>query len=821
MLRQLCSLLFFFFLANSWASAQSWKLYDTNDGLPSNKLTDVCSTGPNQIWIASDSGLIFFDGQSFLRYSTFNSNLASNNIFELEVVAGQVWMITSAGLSRFNGRTFVNYDQQSGLLSNVINGIAVDTNDQLWIAANAGVSKFDGLAFTHDTGRVARDIIVDDSNRVYILKYTAVFNIPSAGLTVYEVFDGQSWSSPPMSSFSEIYRGKFIKSPSGKIFFTPSGAGNQYFAELKYPFNLTKRPIITESTIARTPRYVNEFNNENWMNYWGAASIYKGAAKDSVFQPLYLLPRSSSISDMIVDQQNVYIATDRGLLLGPTQFNTPSFKKELDINEIKAGIHIKGALFHNYEDQSPAFEFPKDSNTHMINFASFQLGIKKDSNLGTFQVFPEELNRQNFLPGPYHNSPIIVGDEYAVKINKTDIDQHRINYNQPNYNTPASILNWPAKADSLLSAYPDLAPFHDANNNGCYEPGQGDYPLIKGDQAIYWINHPEDKSLALEYHWMIYGYNSTDTALDRTVFAEVRIINRDTITYEYLKAGIWVDGDVGSPNDDFNGADSARSLLYFYNGDSFDGNLVNRKGYLTNPPALGIRALSSAAESIIFYQTAIENTPFLDSWCFLHGLNGDSSRLRNPFTSRFSRYQFDGDPVSVTGWSELNTNPTISRRNQAGQRRGVMGLDSFSLAPGESHRVELAFNIAQGTSRFGTADYIPMLRNQVDRVDNFYRNLAVIPTNYAQYFNCPVLVQLDELEEEKERILYPNPSKGEVFISHEEPILRIEVRSISGQLIRAIEKRNSFDLSDLQAGYYLIRWLEGSSWQQQKLVLLD
>ena len=63
---------------------------------------------------------------------------------------------------------------------------------------------------------------------------------------------------------------------------------------------------------------------------------------------------------------------------------------------------------------------------------------------------------------------------------------------------------------------------------------RGDYPAIKGDQAIWWImndlnqGHMESQAdpLGIELHGMAYAYNSNNTAVNNTIFMEYTIINR-------------------------------------------------------------------------------------------------------------------------------------------------------------------------------------------------------------------------------------------------------------------------------------------------------
>ena len=51
-------------------------------------------------------------------------------------------------------------------------------------------------------------------------------------------------------------------------------------------------------------------------------------------------------------------------------------------------------------------------------------------------------------------------------------------YRITGYQMPRSVKNWPAIGRVDYGEFPDQAPFVDANNNGCYDPENGDYPSI-------------------------------------------------------------------------------------------------------------------------------------------------------------------------------------------------------------------------------------------------------------------------------------------------------------------------------------------------------
>jgi hypothetical protein len=93
---------------------------------------------------------------------------------------------------------------------------------------------------------------------------------------------------------------------------------------------------------------------------------------------------------------------------------------------------------------------------------------------------------------------------------------------------------------------------------------------------------------------------------------------------------------------------------------------------------------------------------------------------------------------------------------------------------------------------------------------------------YLDNINIPVTVNVDEANSLKRVILSPNPANNKVVLSGlPEKSLSIVITDLSGKLM--MEKQtlsaNEFmiDISDLPAGYYLVR-IKGSTSETRKLI---
>ena len=182
------------------------------------------------------------------------------------------------------------------------------------------------------------------------------------------------------------------------------------------------------------------------------------------------------------------------------------------------------------------------------------------------------------------------------KLDKTEIQYHRDHYNDTGYEPLQDILTWPGNGDTTLGQAFQLAPFIDWNNNGIYEPMKGEFPAIKGDQALYFIfNDVRDihsetggEALGIEVHGMAYAYDSPeDSVLWNTIFLHYDIINRSDTTYENTWMCIWTDFNLGYVWDDYVGCDVQRGGYFVYNGTPVDGN-GEPEAYGEHPPAMGV-----------------------------------------------------------------------------------------------------------------------------------------------------------------------------------------------------------------------------------------
>src|SRR5690606_22279276 len=253
----------------------------------------------------------------------------------------------------------------------------------------------------------------------------------------------------------------------------------------------------------------------------------------------------------------------------------------LDLNNIKAVIDVD-VLFMDNRNMISGFEVPKGSGRSTICAANpWIAGVHNGvaySSSSTFGEYLQEIICRS--EGPISNSYIEFDFhlkwDRVWKVSNAQLQYHIANWFQPNYQPPQVFLDWPAHGDTTNGQAFYLAPFVDKNNDGIYNPYDGDYPQFKGQQAIYFINNDYKRQnsiniMEIETHGMAYVYDCpSDSALNHTVFLDLTFYNRSNKTYDSTYVGLFTDFDMGNPEDDYVGCDVDRSTFYGYNGDAFD-----------------------------------------------------------------------------------------------------------------------------------------------------------------------------------------------------------------------------------------------------------
>lgn len=319
-----------------------------------------------------------------------------------------------------------------------------------------------------------------------------------------------------------------------------------------------------------------------------------------------------------------------------------SQNRVLEFNNASAYITNGGLLWYNRSKSKASYIIPKALGTSPIYTGGLWMGgvdINKQLKLAAADYG----DGIDFWPGPLTiisgiNSDTTKRDYGAATIDpqtcsdwdkffvitRQEVEQFRAWYicsqdpgcdasaDFPGYGIPKSILEWPAHGD--ISKFQDyyIAPFYDNNNDGDYNPSDGDYPwydieetidcrssrqiTLFGDYTIWWIfndkgnvhTQTQGDPLGMEIRGQAFSFATNDEINDMT-FYNYEMINRSTQTLYNTYFGQMVDADLGCAQDDYVGCDVGRGLGFAYNGDANDDNCSGGAiPYGINPPAIGV-----------------------------------------------------------------------------------------------------------------------------------------------------------------------------------------------------------------------------------------
>lgn len=805
----------------------NWKVYNDTNGLPSKYVTSIAVNG-NIVYVGTQKGIAKYDNGNWSVIDTTNSQIASNVIKKLFFSNNTLWIGTNKGVSKLAGNTWTNYNtSNSQLCNNNIQAIEQTSNGDLWFGTTQGLSKLTGNNWTtYDTinsGLLSNNItaLCSSNNRLFVgsnNKGAFLFenNIIKPLYQLYPELINAIYTPQSLISISHILKGKIFD-------FTKDNNGNIYFCAIYCNSNTNNYPLLVQ------------IKNNNRANIFHMPN-------NSV--PIYLKYHNDSIW---------FSSTSSGNYSGGNQL-LHSFKLKdgilhdkyatLDINNVKAGISSSGFLFNDYSTyDANYFNTPKDSLTKTIFAGNLWVGAK--DNTGNLHLTAERfrpynydtIEHRDYQPGPISNSVNIYNLEkekwnHIWKVSKSEIDYHKTHYYNSGYITPSDITNWPGNGNTNNGQAQYLAPYVDANSNGYYDPQNGDYPIIRGDQALYFIfnddrNHTESNGIKLnvEIHGMAYAFSyPVDTALNNSIFINYRIYNRSQNNYDSLYIGSFTDFDIGYGYDDFIGCDTTLFMYYGYNGRNIDG-AGQYYSYGAYPPAQGVTFLNKPMNSFVFYNNSAGTTGepqyapeyynymrsiWRDNKTMTYGGDGHGSGTNA--TNIPARFMFPSNPTDTAGWNELTAH------NAPSDRRGVGATGPYSLQKDSSICIDMVYTFARNYSDTISTLSVNTLKQYVQHIRNYYN------TNLVH--NCSDLfTSVNEINNTKAQIhIYPNPANNILFVNTRQTNLQnttVSIYNIQGQQLLQQNIRQSqteIDIQKLAKGIYIIKVINGNEVIQGKFV---
>ena len=306
---------------------------------------------------------------------------------------------------------------------------------------------------------------------------------------------------------------------------------------------------------------------------------------------------------------------------------------DLNVNNVRARLLSRGDFWWDYKEAkyivpNVAAGSDQDEVSSIFSGAVWMGGFDSSGNLKLAASDYAADGKTDYYPGPLDP---VSGDTDAgtcalwdrhFEVQGADITAFRAKWELSSgpldpSDIPEGLKFYPARGNPYFASQPsgfilpdqDLGSFHDENEDGVYDPVDGDYPVISirgcpdenyADQMFFQIYNDnggphkgsdQSKPIRMEVQVQAFAFATSDELNDMT-FMRYKLINRaqDTISDCYF--AMWVDADLGCSKDDYIGCDTTRSLAFYYNSDDIDGNddcsCGNAATYCKTIPLLGI-----------------------------------------------------------------------------------------------------------------------------------------------------------------------------------------------------------------------------------------
>lgn len=547
--------------------------YTTPYDLINNPITGVTES-QGKVFLSTFNGLHVLDTitSAWQSFTTQNSSLPADSIFSLFTEStGAVWLCTSFGYARFFQGSISPYTPLLvGLPVNQVLSIAVTGNDTLLAGANDVLYRkrgtnwidLDSIAF----GR-SKPVTWCDTLSYGLLSWEGVHynfctNLFVTGSDAIVVIRNSNYSV-----------GIFVIEPTGSL------------------------------------KYTWAYDD---VDYCTVASVYKS---DSILIGGGLLSNDLRRFELPVFG-NYTAAAAQTPLVAPYDINIsipPSYKSGsiafLEGNMIRSGVLNRGDWAWNPVSQIAQYEVPVHSGRVSVFASAIWLGgFDQSDNLYTAAMTYRQAG-VDFQPGPLDTQGNISATsgtdfDHIWLTRKSDVDEFRYQYAMGNvtngiYPVPAYVSDWPAYYND--PAFPQrLDPFVDVNGDSAYNPLDGDYPDIRGDQMSWCVFNDQmtktetnSAPMKVEIHATAssYGCSNAPDDLSRllsyTTLYHFDIYNRGQAQYDSCFFGIWSDFDLGNASDDYVGSNLSSNSFFVTNGDPDDDN-----GFGVCPPTQSVAFLN-------------------------------------------------------------------------------------------------------------------------------------------------------------------------------------------------------------------------------------
>ncbi len=486
----------------------------------------------------------------------------------------------------------------------------------------------------------------------------------------------------------------------------------------------------------------------------------------SMFAAVLVLGATSNVSAYISVGTPTTPQAAKGLLKTTAGCKQASAAIDLDINNVRARLMTGGDMWYNIGNGQPAYEVPINSKRHSLFAGSCWIG-GIDGN-GQLKVSAQTFRGagNDYWSGPIDPITKNITETSCTewdrfwKVNASTVQEFRRLYKNGGAAAIVDeqydvIKQWPATGNIYAvgknnNTLPELlapvdeygyAPFVDVNGDKIYNWKDGDYPASYGtagsnpSQFIWWVFNDigntktmtKTQSIGMEIQTSAFAYSSTDFLNDAS-FYNYRLINRGNIVLDSCFIATWTDADLGAPNDDYIGCDTARGLGILYNASTPDA-ANGQNSYGTRLPMIGVdffigpRKFETAPDgsqtsrllkmrSFSYYRnergTPLRNPEIgTEFYNYMTGSNADGTPFSNdqgPGSKGYGKgpiapFVFYGDPANPAEWS------MCASKTPPGDQRFIHSAGPFTLKPGAKNDITIGVVWVDDVGGCGTASF--------------------------------------------------------------------------------------------------------------------
>ena len=249
--------------------------------------------GNGNIWIATYSGVLKYDGKTF---ENITNKLAYASFFGILIdKKGDFWFSSvGSGVYFYDGTSFKNITTKDGLISDRVSNFYEDSKGLIWIATQNGISKYDGKEILNyypskdSTTRIndndINSIIEDNEGKFWIGTRGNLFH-----------FDGEKFKAVTNNGKPFTNVRKIIKDTKGKIWFGGSDGFwcyiNNSFINFSQDFTCgifeaKNGDILTISESKQNDFSINKSNQNNFIvSRYDIKTLFNQTSKVSIVDP--------------------------------------------------------------------------------------------------------------------------------------------------------------------------------------------------------------------------------------------------------------------------------------------------------------------------------------------------------------------------------------------------------------------------------------------------------------------------------------------------------------------------------------------------------